>query len=397
MASPVDTTVKFYRGDFPGAPTLNGVAGSMIGVLDECGITGFGSRTATALVVSGGVATLTLASDSENPNLLHSVVAVDGVTGAMTDLNGEQRVTGATLTALQFPTALADGTATGTITVKTAPFGMTKEFTDTNKAVYKFSAPEAAGLVLRVDDTGTTTARVVGYETMSSVDTGAKPFPTAAQYDGGLYWPKSGVADSSVRGWALYSDGRSILPVMFPSATLATNGSIFGFGDLVSAKSGDAFGVFMSGGASTVATTTTPDSGQLSYGDFTSASGRLFVARSHTFLGTSVSAMKTSALNTAGALSGRSGYSGHGVVYPNGPDNGLYLSPVEVICAGAVRGRIPGMYHTPQDVGNGSTLGQIVEGQGVHSGKRFVALRVGAPGADVYGYAFIDITGPWRD
>ena len=45
MASPVDTTVKFYREDFPGAPVLNGVAGSLIDLLDACLCTGFGLRS----------------------------------------------------------------------------------------------------------------------------------------------------------------------------------------------------------------------------------------------------------------------------------------------------------------------------------------------------------------
>lgn len=47
MASPVDTSVKFYREDFPGAPVLNGVAGSLIALLDACLCTGFGLRSAT--------------------------------------------------------------------------------------------------------------------------------------------------------------------------------------------------------------------------------------------------------------------------------------------------------------------------------------------------------------
>ena len=181
MASPVDTSVKFYREDFPGAPVLNGVAGAAIGLLDACLVTGFGLRTATSVVVSGGVATVTLSSDAKNPALLYSVVLVEGVTGGMTDLNGEQRVIAANTTTLQFATAVADGTATGTITVKTAPAGWEKRFTGTNKAAYRSLAPESLGMHLWVNDAGTTTCNVRGFETMSDVDSGTGHFPTVAE------------------------------------------------------------------------------------------------------------------------------------------------------------------------------------------------------------------------
>ena len=66
MASPVDTSVKFFNENLPDAPVLNGVAGSLIGLLTACMVTGFGLRTAVSLVVSGGVATLTLANEAKN-------------------------------------------------------------------------------------------------------------------------------------------------------------------------------------------------------------------------------------------------------------------------------------------------------------------------------------------
>ena len=158
MASPVDTTVKFYCEDFPGAPVLNGVAGSLIGLLEACLCTGFGLRSATSLVVAGGVATLTLDSDVKNGNLLNSVILVGN--SSIAALNGEQRVTWASSTELKFATAAADGTASGSITVKTAPAGWEKKFSDTNKAVFKSLATEANTSYLWVSDTGTTNANV---------------------------------------------------------------------------------------------------------------------------------------------------------------------------------------------------------------------------------------------
>ena len=128
MASPVDTAGKLFNENLPDAPVLNGVAGSLIDLLTACLVTGFGLRTAVSLVVSGGVATLTLANEAKNANRLHTVVLVEGVTGALTALNGEQKITFASPTELKFATAAADGTATGAITVKTAPAGWEKKF-----------------------------------------------------------------------------------------------------------------------------------------------------------------------------------------------------------------------------------------------------------------------------
>jgi len=133
MASPVDTSVKFVTETMPGAPVLSGTPGALISLLDALLVTGFGLRTATSVVVAGGVATVTLSSNALNANLLHSVILVDGVAAPMADLNGEQRVTAASTTTLQFATAVADGTATGTITVKSAPAGWEKLYSGTNK------------------------------------------------------------------------------------------------------------------------------------------------------------------------------------------------------------------------------------------------------------------------
>lgn len=52
------TTVNFSHNLQSGSPTLNGTAGSLIGVLDAALVSGFGLQTAT-ITVASGVATLT--------------------------------------------------------------------------------------------------------------------------------------------------------------------------------------------------------------------------------------------------------------------------------------------------------------------------------------------------
>ena len=69
--------------------------------------------------------------------------------------------------------------------------GWTKPYTGTNVAAFRQGAG-SNGMYLRIDDTsteaGNRNARIVGYETMSDVNTGApQSFPTAAQRAGGEY------------------------------------------------------------------------------------------------------------------------------------------------------------------------------------------------------------------
>lgn len=180
MASPVDTSVKHYRSDMPSAPVLNGTAGSKIAQLEACLCTGYGLKSATSLVVAGGVATLAFTGGA-SAAWKDAVILVEGVTGTMVDLNGEQKVTFADATTVKFATALADGTAAGTITFKIAPAGWEKVFSKTNVAVFRSLDIASSKMLLRVDDTATMQVRVVGYEAMTDVDTGSGPFPTTAQ------------------------------------------------------------------------------------------------------------------------------------------------------------------------------------------------------------------------
>src|SRR5574337_508378 len=242
MASPVDTSVKFYREDFPGAPVLNGTAGALIGLLDACLCTGFGLRSATSLVVAGGVATLTLPSDAKNGNLLNSVILVAG--SSIAALNGEQRVTAVSSTELKFATAAADGTATGSITVKTAPAGWEKKFPGTNTAGFKSLVPTSLGAHLWVKDADTINANVRAYENMTAVDAGTGPAPTVVESATGGFWMKSMSANATANRWDLFADSRAFYycPVPGSGGTTAYIGQAgYFFGDVLAYKSGDAF------------------------------------------------------------------------------------------------------------------------------------------------------------
>lgn len=257
MASPVDTSVKFFREDFPGAPALTGAIGAGNSVLKACLVTGFGLRTATSVVVASGIATVTLPSEALNPNLLDSVILVAGVTDKTT-LNGEQRVTAANTTTLKFPTAAADGTASGTITIKTAPAGWAEPYSKTNVSVYQSTDVVSTKVCLRVDDTAAYLMRVVGYESMSDVDTGLGAFPTPGQISGGGYWGKRHSSGGTVTAtpWDLFADGRffSFCPRHFTGVNATYISELVqSFGDYIAARGLDPFAALLTCGPTSTA------------------------------------------------------------------------------------------------------------------------------------------------
>lgn len=246
MASPVDTTVKWARSDMPGAPLLTRAAGSMTALLDALLVDGWGTQAATSVVVASGVATATFATD--HAAALHSVVGVTGATGAWADLNGEQKITSASSNTLQWATALPDGTATGTITVKMAGGGWTRPFTGTNLRAYKSASPQGHGQYLRVNDAGTDNTRVIGYETMTAISTGTGLFPTSAQVNGGYYWWKSSYGDNTPVNWCFATDGRMFWLCTEPFGSGYPSAKVYAFGDLIpEAPAGDPYATLLLG------------------------------------------------------------------------------------------------------------------------------------------------------
>lgn len=391
MASPVDTSVKHMLWNMTGAPTLNGVAGALIDVLDAFLVDGWGSQTASSVVVADGVATVT--TPSAFPAAVDSVVLVAGATPS--GLNGEQKVTvvgpGNTF---QFDTEESDGSATGTITVKMAPAGWEKAFSGTNKAAYRSLDPQAhgGGMYLRVDDTGTTLARVVGYETMSDIDTGTGPFPTSAQVSGGGYWAKSATANTTQRGYALFADARTFLIALNPSGTTTTSHVLRGFGDGITKRpSGDAFAVFISAAS---------DASANSVGGAIDgpATALAWVPKSYIGLG-SAEAGRT--LPYVGSSSNASGNDNSFGAFPNPVDGSLMLSRRFWATSTLSPNRfdIPGMYHVPQTgLASAFALYDKVPGSDDLLGRSllFVPLHHTTAGNPPTGGSFVDVTGPWR-
>lgn len=301
-------TVNVYRSDDASAPTLNGVAGSLITVLDACLVNGYGAKPAA---------------------------------------------------------------------------GWAKAFAGANKAAYRAAAGNQ--FYLRVDGAGTQDARVVGYETMTDVDTGTGPFPTAAQQSGGLYVRKSNTADATARPWVLIVNDRMAYFSSYPGDTTLNSGNSgtshgsFVFGDFLSYKSGDAFGAILIG--ATTASSTGSRLGTQTQ-TFNASSAGHFMARTHIQTGGSV----VSAKAVPGLLSGQNtiGVSGSGIpIYPDPITGGIPLAKIEVIETGipATRGRMPGIW-APLVGLPGAHL-DTFSGTGDLAGKTFLLLNAsdaGSPG-----------------
>lgn len=391
MVSPVDTSVKWARSTMPGAPTLTRAAGSLVALLDALLVNGWGLQTASAVTIADGVATAVFPSD--HAAAPHAVVLVEGATGAWSPLNGEQKVTTIEPNKVKWATALPDGTASGTITVKMAPAGWTIPFTGTNLRAYKSAHPYTHGQFLRVNDTSAAYARAVGYETMTAISTGTGLFPSAAQVSGGYYWGKDeDPSGSSNIPWTFFSDGRAFY--FFPQTSAGYYGvpgvsfSAQFFGDAVpESPSGDAFATLICG---------SPSANFEAYGagyifNYASPDGQVAAPRQRSGAGTASRGGTYCELNFGNA-SGASG-----LALPN-PITGAIPMGRVMYKDSAIefyRAAFPGLLMCPINVDKVVRHGEILEmpdGRAVvsHCGSNITYATSSFTGL------FVDITGPWR-
>lgn len=385
----MSTSVKVFASTDPGALVLSGTAGALSTLLKTYLVDGRGSGAVATLVVAAGIATATYAAG--HPFAVGSVGLFAGATPV--ELNGEKRILSVSTTAVTFAApGIADGAATGSITSKLASAGWQQVFSATNVTCLKPTVVEATGCVLRIDDTGTTNARVRAYEAMTDAATGTGPTPLESQLAGGLYWPKSSSANATARPWIVIADERGFYVAVGPNGT--GRYTLTYSGDIASLKSGDAYGYLLTGNQSDQTNASTAPDGCLGYSGRTTRNGA-YVVRSHTAIGQSTSVQRLGAHHngsTADVYAGVAGYSLGS--YPNGPNNGLMTGALELHALG-IRGTLPGLLHPVQDLGNAFATGAIVDGTDDLAGRRLMAILTGPPAGGALGTVFIDVTGPW--
>lgn len=384
---PIDTSVKFIHSGMVGAPSLTGAPGTLIAVLDACLVNGFGVGNVDSIVIAGGIATVTRSAG--HPFEVDSVAEIAGAIVSGGSINGQQKVLSViNSNSYTFDaTGLANQTATtaSAITHKVAPLGWSKPFSGTNLAAYTHLDVTGTGVYLRVDDSNARDARVIGYETMTTIDAGEGMCPTTLQISGGGYWGKSAAADSVIRDWVVYGDRRFFyfMPIWSPSRS----GAVYGFGDPISFKSPEPYQAILQ--VSTSATFGSSSPGADLCSSRTDTAGGLFIFRGISGLGAAVPSYPF-ANSSFPASNSRSGAGS--MIFPSPADNGLYLSSMTCIANSCVRNRLPGLYHSPQALGGHSAfpLGTRVSAVAGLPGKTLRALS-----SDVF-VCFVDVTGPIR-
>lgn len=384
--------IHTYDSTMTGASVDSGTAGALRAVIKACLVDSFGAGAVATLTVASGIATATFAG--AHPYRVGTIAQFAGATPA--GLNGQKRILSIATNSVTFDaTGIADGTATGTITHKVAAAGWQELFagTLTNVLCVKPTVLEATGCVLRIDDTGTTNARVRAFESMTDASIGTGPTPLDSQLSGGLFWPKSSSANATARPWIVIADERGFYLAVDPTGT--GRYTLTYSGDIASLKSGDAYGYLLTGNQSDQANASTVPDGCCGYSG-RSARGGAYLVRAHTAIGQSLAVQRLGAHHngsTADVYAGTPGYSIG--AYPNGPNNGLMTGALELHSMG-IRGTLPGLLHPVQDLGDAFATGAVVDGTDDLAGRRLMAIRTAPPsGAVVAGTVFIDVTGPW--
>lgn len=231
-----------------------------------------------------------------------------------------------------------------------AAAGWTREFSGTNKRVYRNNRLMGSGGYLRVDDAATDPriCWVRAYESMTSVDAGTGPSPTPAQRVDGLLWYKSSVANATTRVWEAIATDQAVylFVAVYPQAgTYVGVATLPHFaGDLESHVEGEKY-AFMVGSNthssflnSTATGFTSP---QNSWGSTSSLTTACYLLRPYTQLPGGIVA--DGAVPSHGAANRTWG--GVGAAYPDPVSGALLLErPLIWEAAGIVRGKMPGAY-----------------------------------------------------
>lgn len=390
--------VKWAHSGMRGAPVISGVAGSLIGALRTFLITGFAPTAAVSATALDGIATIMLPSGQSFEE--HGVVLLAGATTP--GFNGEERVLTMASDRITVATTAANGPIAGSITVRYAPVGGWGEvFSKTNVSVFRSTDPAGNRMFLRIDDTNAVAARVVGYESMTDVDTGTGPFPTPTQMSGGGYWHKSITAGATAVRWKMVADSKFLLHAIAPyvgsSSSDTTAAPARGFGDpLALSPSGDVWGCVLSvAGSSTAVGPFANGSFDASTTSSAGGSGAIYSPRALSGLGSTV------ILDPKSFVGGRtfSGADSALGALPSRVDGQIKFSPVYCAESDSVpRVVLPAIHYIPQS-GALSVLsdGDILPSSGVMAGKRMLVVSTGSTNSNVSGRYLLDITGPsWR-
>lgn len=380
-----DTSVKWFHSNMTDAPVCSGTVGALIQLLDACLIDGFSVRTPDSVVVSGGVATVSIGAG--NPYEKHAVVAISGASEAT--LNAEWKIATSDSTSFTFDCpGVPDGAVTGA-SIKRAGAGWGKPFSGTNLAVYQSQDTGGTQLYLQIDDTDTRYSRARGYTDMTSATEGTGEFPLLSLIAAANFtWPKSDTANATARDWVVIAD-ESFMWVLIKAHSTTGGGKLpHHFGDIVPFDPLDKYGCTITAVRGSPIVTGAGHAGAGKIGNTTSY-GR-FYARGVSQIGDPVQH------GCEFASSAR--WSGELLAPPLVADKVHVAGPVFAAVAGAsgatVRGLMPGALCTI-DAPTFADLSIVEQGD-----KAFLAVEVSATANSTapnsLGIGLFDIKGPWR-
>jgi hypothetical protein len=278
-----------------------------------------------------------------------------------------------------------------------AAAGWTKAFAGASKAAYR--APTGAQLYYRVQDDGPGAgtfkeARITGYETMSDVDTGTGPFPTAAQGVGGvamLVCRKSITADATARAWIIIADARTVY-IHVLTTDVASTYYGFMFGEYYSLLPGNTFnGMLIGRTAENSGSSAVERLSELNITAPLAVIAGHYICRAHTGTGGSVAVGKHGDVGKGAAgLTYLLGV----IPYTNPEDGGIYISKVWVYDtttapAPNLAGRLRGFWHQLHPIASVAD-GDTVSGTGDLAGRAFLFVKNSAIGPGIYCYETSD-------
>ena len=379
--------IKYFESTDAGAPTLNNAAGSMIAVLDACLITGYNTKSITSITVASGVATV-VCTGHGYANTYGKAIRIAGATGGFTALNKDTQIANVTTNGFTFLCpGVTDGVATGTLTAKYAPLDWTKQYSDTNKAMYKRGDVTATGCMLRIDDTAVgQSCRALMVQAATDIDAYTNPAPVAAQIDDGLgqYWDK-GYNNANPADWFIVSDG--LYFYFFVKGGPTGNTYIAqGFGDIVDFKPASVLGCTIAGPVSS------GSGGAYSY------YGSYVGNACHVVSG------GKNGITTSQYLALESRIPNYGVAgppYPSEVDGGLVIQYPSLLKEGTdsnsnIRGIQPGLAVPIANLET-SFSNKLIISNIVGSPRNFIFVKCSQGiGAIANFIPLIDLTGPWR-
>lgn len=242
--------------------------------------------------------------------------------------------------------------------------GWTREYDNGNISVFRSGAGNQFYLQVNDGLVGNENfARVQGFETMSSYDTGTGEFPTFAQVNDGYVF-KSSTKNTTIRDWFVLAT-ESIVYVFINTdgSSGFQSSNFFVFGDIFSYAAIDDYASFILVETDVLNSNSSQKNSRL-YNDVNTATTGHYVSRSFTQVGGSIQVSKF--YDSSKDL----------MNYPNPVDGGLYVSKIFIgePINGNLRGHLPGMYKILHD-GINFNNGDTFDGTGPLTGKSFRIIK----------------------